>query len=165
MACTSVQVLVLLVVWVGARSCLKMKSASPYRSSAEGIMKTSKTLTVALITALMRRSIEAVSLWHCPEVMVAQVSMMLTVSSFGLFFDLVPLIFLLIIPHRFSIWGLGPASCLSSQAPWWHGVQCSMQVLVGKLCFLKSKITTAVYQNVFHDSFCWSHWFDAILIS
>ena len=79
-------------------------------------MKTSKTLTVALITASMHRSIEAVSLWHCPEVMVAQVSMMLAVSSFGLFLGLMPLIFLLIIPHRFSIWGLGPASWLASQA-------------------------------------------------
>ena len=56
----------------------------------------------ALITASMRRGIEAISLWHCLGVMEAQISLMLAVSS-SLFLGLVPLIFLLIIPHRFSM--------------------------------------------------------------
>ena len=55
-----------------------------------------------LITASMRRGIEAISLWHCLGVMEAQISLMLAVSS-SLLLGLVPLIFLLRIPHRFSM--------------------------------------------------------------
>ena len=62
--------------------------------------------------------------------MEAQVFVMLAVSC-SLFLGLMPLIFLLIIPHRFfSICGLGPANWLASQALWWHRVQCPVQMLV-----------------------------------
>lgn len=54
-----------------------------------------------LITASMCRGIDAISLWHCLGVMEAQISLMLAVGSS--FLGLVPLIFLLIIPHRFSM--------------------------------------------------------------
>ena len=71
----------------------------------------------ALNTAAMRCGIEAISLWHCLGVMEAQISLMLAVSS--LFLGQVPLIFLLIIPHRFSVgFTVGLASWLASQALW-----------------------------------------------
>ncbi len=55
----------------------------------------------ALITASIRRGMEVISLWHCWGGMEAQVSLTVAFSSsafFGLF-----LIFLLTIPHRFSM--------------------------------------------------------------
>ncbi len=56
----------------------------------------------ALITASIRRGMEVISLWHCWGGMEAQGSLTVAFSSsafFGLFF----LIFLLTIPHRFSM--------------------------------------------------------------
>ncbi len=56
----------------------------------------------ALITASIRRGMEVISLWHCWGGMEAQVSLTVAFSSsasFGLLF----LIFLLKIPHRFSM--------------------------------------------------------------
>ena len=55
-----------------------------------------------LITASIRRGIEAISLWHCPGVMEAQMSLMLAVSS-SFFLGLVSLNFLLIIPPKISM--------------------------------------------------------------
>ncbi len=69
----------------------------------------------ALITASIRRGMEVISLWHCWGGMEAQVSLTvaffdsgqwpqvsLTVAS-SAFFGLLFLIFLLTIPHRFSM--------------------------------------------------------------
>ncbi len=56
----------------------------------------------ALITASIRRGMEVISLWHCWGCMEAQVSLTVAFSSstiFGLLF----LIFLLTIPHWFSM--------------------------------------------------------------
>lgn len=46
--------------------------------------------------------IEAICLWHCMGAMKAHIFLMPAVSS-SLFLGLVPLIFLLIIPRRFSM--------------------------------------------------------------
>ena len=71
MAWASNQGLVLLAVWAGARSCWKMKSAPPYSSSAEGIMKCSKTFeqTVALTLDLRKQSLPKPALDIAPQIM------------------------------------------------------------------------------------------------
>ncbi len=56
----------------------------------------------ALITASIRRGMEVISLWHCWGGMEAQVSLIAAFSSSALL-GLVSLIFLLTIPHRFSM--------------------------------------------------------------
>ncbi len=56
----------------------------------------------ALITASIRRGMEVISLWHCWGGMEAQVSLTVAFCS-SAFFGLLFLIFLLTIPHRFSI--------------------------------------------------------------
>ncbi len=56
----------------------------------------------ALITASIRRGMEMISLWHCWGGMEAQVSLTVAFSSSALL-GLVSLIFLLTIPHRFSM--------------------------------------------------------------
>ncbi len=56
----------------------------------------------ALITASIRRGMEVISLWHCWGGMEAQVSLTVAFSS-SAFFGLLFLIFLLTIPHRFSM--------------------------------------------------------------
>ncbi len=56
----------------------------------------------ALITASIRRGMEVISLWHCWGDMEAQVSMTVAFSS-SAFFGLLFVIFLLTIPHRFSV--------------------------------------------------------------
>ncbi len=56
----------------------------------------------ALITASIWRGVEVISLWHCWGGMEAQVSLTVTFSS-SAFFGLMFLIFLLTIPHRFSL--------------------------------------------------------------
>ncbi len=56
----------------------------------------------ALITASIRRGMEAISLWHCWGGMEAQVSLTVAFSS-SAFFGVLFLIFLLTIPHRFSM--------------------------------------------------------------
>ncbi len=56
----------------------------------------------ALITASIRRGMEVISLWHCWGGMEAQVSLIAAFSS-SAFFGLLFLIFLLTIPHRFSM--------------------------------------------------------------
>ncbi len=56
----------------------------------------------ALITASIRRGMEVISLWHCWGGMEAQVYLTVAFSS-SAFFGLLFLIFLLTIPHRFSI--------------------------------------------------------------
>ncbi len=56
----------------------------------------------ALITASIRRGMEVISLWHCWGGMEAQVSLTVAFRS-SAFFGLLFLIFLLTIPHRFSI--------------------------------------------------------------
>ncbi len=56
----------------------------------------------SLITASIQRGMEVISLWHCWGGMEAQVSLTVAFSSFALF-GLLFLIFLLTIPHRFSI--------------------------------------------------------------
>ncbi len=55
----------------------------------------------ALITALIRRGMEVINLWHCGGDMEAQVSLTVAFSS-SAFFGLLFLIFLLTMPHRFS---------------------------------------------------------------
>ncbi len=55
----------------------------------------------AWITASMRRGMKTMSLWHCSGVMEAQVALIAAFRSSALL-DLVSLIFLLTIPHRFS---------------------------------------------------------------
>ncbi len=56
----------------------------------------------ALITASIRHGMEVISLWHCWGGMEAQVSLIVAFSSSALL-GLVSLIFLLTIPHRFSM--------------------------------------------------------------
>ncbi len=56
----------------------------------------------ALITASIRRGMEVISLWHCWGGMEAQVSLTVVFRSSALF-GLLFLIFLLTIPHRFSM--------------------------------------------------------------
>ncbi len=56
----------------------------------------------ALITASIRRGMEVISLWHCWGGMEAQVSLTVAFNS-SAFFGLLFLIFLLTIPHRFSM--------------------------------------------------------------
>ncbi len=56
----------------------------------------------ALITASIRRGMEVISLWHCLDCMEAQVSLTVAFSS-SAFFGLLFRIFLLTIPHRFSM--------------------------------------------------------------
>ncbi len=73
----------------------------------------------ALITASIRRGMEVISLWHCWGGMEAQVSLTVAFSS-SAFFGLLFLIFLLTIPHRFS---MGFRSCefagqSSTPTPW-----------------------------------------------
>ncbi len=55
----------------------------------------------ALITAYIRRGMEVISLWHCWGGMEAQVSLTVVFSSSAFFWSF--LIFLLTIPHRFSM--------------------------------------------------------------
>ncbi len=59
----------------------------------------------ALITASIRRGMEVISLWQCWGGMEAQVSLTVAFSSFlsSALWGLVSLIFLLTIPHRFSM--------------------------------------------------------------
>ncbi len=57
---------------------------------------------IALITASIWRGIEVISLWHCWGGMESQVSLTVAFSS-SAFFGLLFLIFLLTIPHRFSM--------------------------------------------------------------
>ncbi len=56
----------------------------------------------AWIMASMRRGMKAISLWHCSGVMVALVALIAAFRSSALL-GLVSLIFLLTIPHRFSM--------------------------------------------------------------
>ncbi len=56
----------------------------------------------ALITASIRRGMEVISLWHCWGGMEAQLSLIAAFRSSALL-GLVSLIFLLTIPHRFSM--------------------------------------------------------------
>ncbi len=57
---------------------------------------------IAWITASIRRGMEVISLWHCWGGMEAHVSLTVAFSS-STFFGLLFLIFLLTIPHRFSM--------------------------------------------------------------
>ncbi len=73
----------------------------------------------ALITASIRRGMEVISLWHCWGGMEAQVSLTVAFSS-SEFFGFLFLIFLLTIPHRFSM-GLRSgefAGQSSTPTPW-----------------------------------------------
>ncbi len=56
----------------------------------------------AWITASLRRGMEAISLWHCSGVIEAQIALIAAFRSSALL-GLVSLIFLLTIPHRFSM--------------------------------------------------------------
>ncbi len=56
----------------------------------------------ALITDSIRRGMEVISVWHCWGGVEAQVSLTVAFSS-SAFFGLLFLIFLLTIPHRFSV--------------------------------------------------------------
>ncbi len=73
----------------------------------------------ALIPASIRRGMEVISLWHCWGGMEAQISLTVTFSS-SAFFGFLFLIFLLTIPHRFSIgFGSGEfAGQSSTPTPW-----------------------------------------------
>ncbi len=75
--------------------------------------------TFAWITASMRRGMEAISMWHCSGVMEAQVALIAAFRSSALL-GLVSLIFLLTIPHGFSMgfrWS-GFAGQSSTVTPW-----------------------------------------------
>ncbi len=72
----------------------------------------------ALITASIRRGMEVISLWHCWGGMEAQVSLTVAFSS-SAFFGLLILIFLLTIPHIFSMFRSGEfAGQSSTPTPW-----------------------------------------------
>ncbi len=73
----------------------------------------------ALITASIRHGMEVIRLWHCWGGMEAQVS--LTVAfSLSAFFGLLFLVFLLTIPHIFSMWSRSGefAGQSSTPTPW-----------------------------------------------
>ncbi len=67
----------------------------------------------ALITDSIRHGIEVINLWHCWGGMEAQVSLTVAFSS-SAFFGLLFLIFLLTIPHRFSMFRSGEFAGQSS---------------------------------------------------
>ncbi len=69
----------------------------------------------ALITVSIR-GMEVISLWHCWGGMEAQVSLTVAFSS-TTFFDLLFLIFLLTIPHRFST-GFRSGEFAGTPTPW-----------------------------------------------
>ncbi len=72
----------------------------------------------ALITASIRRGMEVISLWHCWGGMKDQVSLTVVFSS-SAFFGLLFLIFLLTIPHRFSMFRSGEFAGQSrTPTPW-----------------------------------------------
>ncbi len=73
----------------------------------------------ALITASIRHVMEVISLWECWGGMEVQVSLKVAFSSF-VFFGLLLFIFLLTIPHRFSMgFRSGEfAGQSSTQTPW-----------------------------------------------
>ncbi len=73
----------------------------------------------SLITVSIRRGMEVISLWHCWGGMEAQVYLTVAFSS-SVFFGLLFLIFLLTIPHRFSLgFGSGEfAGQSSTPTPW-----------------------------------------------
>ncbi len=71
---------------------------------------------LALIMASIRRGMEVISLWHCWGGMEAQVSLTVAFSS-SAFFGLLFLIFLLTIPHRFSM-GFKSGEFAGTPTPW-----------------------------------------------
>ncbi len=82
----------------------------------------------ALFTASIRRGMEVISLWHCRGGLEAQVSLTVAFSSSALL-GLVSLIFLLTIPHRFSM-GFrsgefaGQSSTVTPWSSFWYLWQC-----------------------------------------
>ncbi len=101
----------------------------------------------ALITASIRRGMEVISLWHCWGGVEAQVSLTVAFSS-SAFFGLLVLIFLLTIPHRFSVgFRSGEfADQSSTPAPWsFNQLLVLLAVWAGaKSCF---KIKSASLQS------------------
>ncbi len=72
----------------------------------------------ALITVSIRRGMEVISLWHCRGGVEAQVSLTVAFSS-SAFFGPLFVIFLLTIPHRFSVFRSGEfAGQSSTPTPW-----------------------------------------------
>ncbi len=85
----------------------------------------------ALITASIRCGMEVISLWHCWGGMEAQVSLIAAFSSSALL-GLVSLIFLLTIPHRFSMgFRSGEFAGQSSTVTPWSLNQLSLAVWAG----------------------------------
>ncbi len=117
----------------------------------------------ALITASIRRGMEVISLWHCWGGMETQVSLTVAFSS-SAFFGLLFLIFLLTIPHRFSMgFRSGEfAGQSSTPTPWsfnhllvllavWAGVKSCWKM---KPAFLKSW-SAEVVRNFLVNGWCW----------
>ncbi len=117
----------------------------------------------ALITASIRRGMEVISLWHCWCGMEAQVSLTVAFSSSAIF-GLLFLIFLLTIPHIFSMgFRSGEfAGQSSTPTPWslnqllvllavWASVKSCWKM---KPAFLKSWSAEVVW-NLLVNGWCW----------
>ncbi len=117
----------------------------------------------ALITASIRRGMEVISLWHCWCGMEAQVSLTVAFSSSAIF-GLLFLIFLLTIPHIFSMgFRSGEfAGQSSTPTPWsfnqllvllavWASVKSCWKM---KPAFLKSWSAEMVW-NLLVNGWCW----------
>ncbi len=98
----------------------------------------------ALITASIRRGMEVISLWHCWGGMEAQVSLTVAFRSSALL-GLVSLIFLLTIPHRFSM-GFrsgelaGQSSTVASVHSLWSSTKCLNQLCLTVFSSLRSSL-------------------------
>ncbi len=98
----------------------------------------------ALITASIRRGMEVISLWHCWGGMEAQVSLTVAFSA-SAYFGLLFLIFLLTIPHIFSMgFRSGEFAGQSSTSTPWSFNQISILTLLA---------VVMVFYRVFIDIF------------
>ncbi len=80
------QLLVLLAVWAGAKSCWKMKSASLKSWSAEGSMKCSKTFLVngCSDVGFQKTQWTNTSRWHCTQIITDCGNLTLDFKQLGL---------------------------------------------------------------------------------
>ncbi len=118
----------------------------------------------AWITAAMRRGMETISLWHCSGVMEAQVALIAAFRSSGLL-GLVSLIFLLKIPHIFSMgfWSGKFAGQSSTVTPWslnqllvplavWAGANIKLNQHLHKACQQKEAWSALKFPGI------WLRW-------
>ncbi len=116
----------------------------------------SQYLVGALITASIRRGMEGISLWHCWGGMKAQVSLTVAFSS-SEFFGLLFLIFLLTIPHIFSMFRSGEFAGQSSTPTPWSFNQ--LLVLLAVWAGAKSQVASKYFLALFwQQKKCFQDW-------